>query len=392
MLPADQRLQADDLLRREVDQRLVVEPELVPFEGASQVVLELDPLEGRGAHLGLEQDVTRAGGGLRPNERDLRLAERVGRLGVTRPGHRDAEARVDVPVAVTEQERRAELGQDPLGRPPDLVHPGDPVDDDPELVAAEAGHGVARPDAAQQPFADGDEERVADGVTEALVDHLEPVEVEQDQGHRVLIALAVPRQGVGDPVGQQVAVGQARDGVVQCAALRLLEQVGVVQRDRGELGEAAERSDLAAAERPLVASRGEPDDADGPAAGGQRHGDDGTEHVGRQSRRPANEGVVILGRDRAALANDEAAEPVGGRQPVAEEVGEDADPVADDECLAVGLEEVDEPVGRADQRGGPGDDRLEEVLGVVPVHQRDRGLVEGRQVRVAARGVGILAA
>ena len=114
--------------------------------------------------------------------------------------------------------------------------------------------------------------------------------------------------------------------------------------------------------------------------------------MGRQSRRPANEGVVILGRDRAALANDEAAEPVGGRQPVAEEVGEDADPVADDECLAVGLEEVDEPVGRADQRGGPGDDRLEEVLGVVPVHQRDRGLVEGRQVRVAARGVGILAA
>ena len=53
-----------------------------------------------------------------------------------------------------------------------------------ELVAAEAGDRVAGPEAALEPLADRDEERVADGVAEALVDDLEPVEVEQDQGDR----------------------------------------------------------------------------------------------------------------------------------------------------------------------------------------------------------------
>ena len=56
----------------------------------------------------------------------------------------------------------------------------------------------------------------------------------------------------------------------------------------------------------------------------------------------------------------------------------------DDERLAVGLEEVDEAVRRADEGRRPGDDRLEEVVRVVPVHQRDGRLVERREIRVAA--------
>ena len=91
-----------------------------------------------------------------------------------------------------------------------------------------------------------DEERVADGVAEALVDHLEPVEVEQDQGDRVVVALAGPGERVGDAVGQEVAVRQAGDRVVEGAALGGLEEMGVVEGDRGELGEPAQRGDLAA--------------------------------------------------------------------------------------------------------------------------------------------------
>ena len=60
-----------------------------------------------------------------------------------------------------------------------------------ELVAAEAGDRVAGPEARAEPLADGREELVADGVAEALVDRLEPVEVEQDQGDRVVLASRV---------------------------------------------------------------------------------------------------------------------------------------------------------------------------------------------------------
>ena len=46
-----------------------------------------------------------------------------------------------------------------------------------ELVAPEAGHGVTGPGRASQPLGDGDEQLVAGGVAEAVVDHLEVVDV-----------------------------------------------------------------------------------------------------------------------------------------------------------------------------------------------------------------------
>ncbi len=45
MLPADERLEADDPVGREVDERLVVEAQLAALEGAPQVVLDVDPVE-----------------------------------------------------------------------------------------------------------------------------------------------------------------------------------------------------------------------------------------------------------------------------------------------------------------------------------------------------------
>ena len=52
--------------------------------------------------------------------------------------------------------------------------------------------------------------------------------------------------------------------------------------------------------------------------------------------------------------------------------------MADDEALAVGLDEVDVAVRRAEQRGRPGQDRLEQLVRVVPVQQRQGRLVERR--------------
>ena len=71
----------------------------------------------------------------------------------------------------------------PLGQRLGLVEAGVGQQDG-ELVAAEPGQHVARPQRGAQPRADLAEQVVAGVVAEAVVDLLEPVEVEQQQRGR----------------------------------------------------------------------------------------------------------------------------------------------------------------------------------------------------------------
>ena len=190
------------------------------------------------------------------------------------------------------------------------------------------------------------------------------------------------RQGVRDPVGQELAVREAGGRVVEGAALGRVEQPGVVERDRGELGEADQGVGLARSERAIGRARGEADDPDRRPARGQRHAEDGPERGGRQVRRAVAERVVVVDRERRARAVDLAAEALVDRHPVPEEVAEQAAAVADHERPLVGLDEVDEAVRRAEQGGRAGQDRLEQHGRVVPVEERERGLVERAQVRI----------
>ena len=112
---------------------------------------------------------------------------------------------------------------DALGDPPGVLHVDDRVEDDPELVAAEAGDRVARAERPDQALADGRQEPVADGMADALVDDLEPVEVEQDDRDRVG-AVRMGGQGMRDPLGQELAVREAGRRVMEGAALGGVEQ------------------------------------------------------------------------------------------------------------------------------------------------------------------------
>ena len=79
----------------------------------------------------------------------------------------------------------------------------------------EAGERVGRPERLAQAAPDGGEELVADGVAQALVDDLEAVEVEQEDGQRRGVVGAGPAERVRDPVHEQRAVRQAGQGVVE---------------------------------------------------------------------------------------------------------------------------------------------------------------------------------
>ena len=81
------------------------------------------------------------------------------------------------------------------------------LDQDGEFVAAEPGDGVAGPDRAAQPLGHPDHQLVTDRMAEGVVDRLEVVEVDEQQGQRPQAA-PVLLQGVGDPIGEQRPVRQ----------------------------------------------------------------------------------------------------------------------------------------------------------------------------------------
>ena len=83
-----------------------------------------------------------------------------------------------------------------------------------ELVAAEPRGRVAGSEQAFEPAGHGAQQCVAGGVAEAVVDGLEVVQVEQQDRHREAVA-APPAQGVRDAVGEERAVGQPGELVVE---------------------------------------------------------------------------------------------------------------------------------------------------------------------------------
>ena len=170
----------------------------------------------------------------------------------------------------------------------------DARDHDRELVAAEARDGVLGAHAAAQALGDGDEQRVADAVAERVVDGLEVVDVdEQDGGLAVvgeLLAHALHEQRAVREVGERVVVGLVVELVLQGLKLvdRLLEPV-VLERHGRVVGQRLQQAQVVGAERALEADAvGEHDRADRALLAGEhrdhRVADAAGLHVGAQVR------------------------------------------------------------------------------------------------------------
>ena len=166
-------------------------------------------------------------------------------------GDRDADARAHEHVLAGDRDRHLEAAHQALGEIDGRDGIADVLDQDRELVAAEARGRVGRPHGLQQ--ADGDrlQHLVAGGVAEAVVDRLEVVEVEEDDGDAGALARGAG-EGVLDPVGEQRAVGQAGHGVVERLVRQLLlerralARVAAVEHDAADVLVVAEvgRDDL----------------------------------------------------------------------------------------------------------------------------------------------------
>jgi len=227
--PADQRLEAGQGAVGQGDQRLVVHLQLAALLGLAQVGLQLEALDHLGAHRRLEHRpvVTL---GLGAVHRHVGVAQQLVAPAVA-AGDADRAAAEDL-VAV-EGERGPEGGGDALGHGDRVGDVGDVLQQDGELVAAQARGGVRAAQAAPDALGHGHQQRVAGRMAERVVDRLEAVQV--DEQHRHLGAAA--RQGVPEPVDEQRAVGQPRERVVQRLVDHRADGLGVGQGEAGVLGQ-----------------------------------------------------------------------------------------------------------------------------------------------------------
>lgn len=156
-----------------------------------------------------------------PIHGDIRLLHQsfhVGRV-LGEVGNAERSAQVILPAAGLD---RLLDGLDDFLRHADRVpRVGDILQENDELVAAEAGHGIDFAHQAMQAAGDGNEHGVARRVAVGVVDVLEVVQVEQQQRNKVAAAPG-ERERPLHPVGEQATVGQAGQRVVMGKVTELL--------------------------------------------------------------------------------------------------------------------------------------------------------------------------
>ena len=118
-----------------------------------------------------------------------------------------------VPVAAI-REVGVEGVEHPAGHGRGLLGAGDVLAEHGVLVAAHPGQGVARAQEAGQALGHGHQQPVAALVAEAVVDHLEAVDVEDEEGDGGPVAQGAG-QRVLQPVPEQDPVGQVGEAVVE---------------------------------------------------------------------------------------------------------------------------------------------------------------------------------
>ena len=220
MPPSHQRLGAHDAFVVEGVEGLIVDLELTSFESLAQVGLDPDSLGGAASHGNLVEDPVDAAPalGLGVIHRHVRVVEDViGALTRLRQGDPDRHAGHHL-VAVPQHDGPLEGGADPPGRGDRHVHPGHVLEQGHELVTAETGEQVIAAHDVLHAGPDRHQELVAGDMTQAVVDALETVHVDEDQG----VGLAVearPLERVIKALHQQAPVGQAGEAVIECVMM-----------------------------------------------------------------------------------------------------------------------------------------------------------------------------
>ncbi len=237
MAPAEQTLETEDATACQLVLRLVLETKFPAIERVTEGGGDPHPLGRHGVHQrGVEADriAPLSLGG--EHRRVGVLHERLGVQGVVGEDA-GADAGPDRDRVARDQERRAQGAAHFFRERAEVVAPRQLGKNQSELVAGQACHGVARPHQRSEPVRDAAEQKVAHVMTERVVDHLEPVDVQEKetQGmpvttrpHQLLLE-TVEEQSPVREVGQAVPMGEIPEPALGSLARHRITQ-GVHQR------------------------------------------------------------------------------------------------------------------------------------------------------------------
>ncbi len=211
--PAHQRLRAVHLAVVEPDQRLVLDEELAPVQRGGQRRGEAVPGDGAGVGLRVGELVAVAAGGLGPVHRDVGAAQHLRRAAFARRSLDDADAAAHQQFPAVDADGSGQRVHDAVGEVVDAALGVGAGGQRHELVAAEpCDHLAGRGGAALEPVGDLDQEPVARGVPEAVVDGLEAVQVQVAEPEPLALAGG---ERLLQPLEEQGAVGQSGERVVR---------------------------------------------------------------------------------------------------------------------------------------------------------------------------------
>ena len=213
-------------LLREIEQRLVVDFEAAIGHRLTKILLHGEPRLGAGVHGRLEEAMGAAPFGLGAVHRQIGVLDQLIEIGAVLRRQRDADAGIG----------REMMAEALIGLPDRLVNPrhefhdvgavADAGLDHRKFVAAEPGDQIGRLDAVLDAGGDGLQQFVADMMSERVVDALEFVDVDIEQGELLapagLLKLALDLFAEQHPVrqvGQRVVMREMRDLFVGAPAL-----------------------------------------------------------------------------------------------------------------------------------------------------------------------------
>ncbi len=186
-MPAQQGFRSDGSTAAQIDDRLVEELHAMLVHGAPQPRLHVDPFERGGVHVvGVETKLVGTEL-LGPVHGDVRVTEQGVVLIPVSGENADADTRGDVHRAPGHPDRSFQGFEDGVrltGKLPGIFDVGS---QNRELVAAEAGDGIPRSDRAAKPCGDFAKDDVPCSPAQAVVDALELVEVDEQQGNDALV-------------------------------------------------------------------------------------------------------------------------------------------------------------------------------------------------------------
>src|SRR5882724_2123199 len=179
MCPAHQRLKPGETATFERNDRLIINEEFVALDRQSQITLQPQTRDGPGMHSLVEHLVSGFAVFLCTIHRRVCVAKNIVRLDIAGKTQRNADAGGRESRVLVEHEWLRQLDGNPLGYPHGITGIVDTTKQDGKLVATKSGQDVFRSQALLKSLRKGHEQKIAMRVSQAVINVLEPIEVEK---------------------------------------------------------------------------------------------------------------------------------------------------------------------------------------------------------------------